>query len=438
MSFNKQINAITRLVIIIFLIISIFNTKYSLYFLIFSLIIILAITYFKKKEKYKQNYKENYMLTMKSKQYRKNNNNNYSNIVTLSSVLANKTDTQMNCEKQKIGLVKLDNQLNNKEFVSLNQRYAGPANPKTKIQPVVPIPSHDLSYWKNNDMVLHSRINDHTNTDLYRSGYEVMDDCDNNYYPEKKVSFKEDFTLETPTLQQLKDNSININCGYDYNQTQDNGLPNNLAVGNCMKMPYLKQHNQSMFTTNLQPDIYTRNMVNEPINSNIGISMTPQFNTTLVSENQNTQELLFTQNDMVSHDPKTYEITVNETNVYDPRFTGYGTSYRSYLDNTTGQTRFYYDDIDNIKMPTYITRNHIDSQSFGDTYGPLKQDEYYGNKHHKSIKQMADDAYTDNMLKHRTELQQRLLRKNNARQWQQRMAPINKHSQRMLGGTGRI
>lgn len=436
-SFNKKINAVTRLVIIIFLMISIFNIKYGLYFLLSSLIIILIITFLKKKENYKENY--NNMTTIKPKHYKKNNDKNYSNVVTFTSILSNKSDIQINKDKQEIGAVNLDkHQLNNKKFVSLNQRYAGPANPKTKKQPVVPTPSHDLNYWKNNDMVLHSRINDHSNTDLYRSGYQVMDNCDNRYYPEKKVSFKEDFKLEKPTLQQLQSKSINLDCGYEYEQTTENGLPNNLSAGDCMKMPYLKQHNQNMFTTNLQPDIYDRNMVNEPINSNIGISMTPQFNTTLMSQNENTQELLFTQNDIITQDKQDYEITVNETNVYDPRFTGYGTSYRSYLDNTTGQTRFYYDDIDNIKMPTYITRNHIDSQSFGDTYGPLKQDEYYGNKHHKSIKQMADDAYTDNMLKHRTELQQRLLRKNNARQWQQRMAPINKHSQRMLGGTGRI
>ena len=30
----------------------------------------------------------------------------------------------------------------------------------------------------------------------------------------------------------------------------------------------------------------------------------------------------------------------NESNVYDPRFTGYGTNYRTYIESVTGQPRF--------------------------------------------------------------------------------------------------
>ena len=53
-SFNKKINAVTRLVIIIFLMISIFNIKYGLYFLLSTLIIILIITFLKKKKTIKK------------------------------------------------------------------------------------------------------------------------------------------------------------------------------------------------------------------------------------------------------------------------------------------------------------------------------------------------------------------------------------------------
>ena len=44
------------------------------------------------------------------------------------------------------------------------------------------------------------------------------------------------------------------------------------------------------------------------------------------------------------------------SNVYDPRFTGYGTSYRTYIEPMTGQPRFYYDDVDAIRKYNYIRK----------------------------------------------------------------------------------
>ena len=41
------------------------------------------------------------------------------------------------------------------------------------------------------------------------------------------------------------------------------------------------------------------------------------------------------------------------------------------LTTSLGQTKFYYDDVDAIRMPNYITRSNIDHQPFADRYGPL-------------------------------------------------------------------
>ena len=43
-------------------------------------------------------------------------------------------------------------------------------------------------------------------------------------------------------------------------------------------------------------------------------------------------------------------------NVYDPRFTGYGTSYRAYNEPVTGQTRFYYDDVNAMECQTILLK----------------------------------------------------------------------------------
>jgi hypothetical protein len=65
---------------------------------------------------------------------------------------------------------------------------------------------------------------------------------------------------------------------------------------------------------------------------------------------------------------------------------------------------------------------------FGDTYGP---DNDGGNKYHGNITALADKHYLDSSLQFRTEMQDRLMRKINANQWQQRMFPINTNGQRM-------
>lgn len=99
---------------------------------------------------------------------------------------------------------------------------------------------------------------------------------------------------------------------------------------------FQNKYNENVFTQTISPGEYHVNTRNEPINSNIGISIAEQ------------------------NEEPTYEMIepfedVNASNVYDPRFYGYGTSYRGYVDNMLGQPKFYYDDVNAIRMPNYIS-----------------------------------------------------------------------------------
>ena len=105
--------------------------------------------------------------------------------------------------------------------------------------------------------------------------------------------------------------------------------------------------------------------------------------------------------------------------IYDPRLTGYGTSYRSYIDDLTGRPKFYYDDIDAHTQYNYITRNKIDFTNFGQSAGPYKE-----NTMACGTRQLADLTFHNDAMKQRTELQYRLMAKNSHREWQQRSAPI--------------
>jgi hypothetical protein len=79
-------------------------------------------------------------------------------------------------------------------------------------------------------------------------------------------------------------------------------------------------------------------------------------------------------------------------------------------------------------MPNYISRNNIDVTPFGDSYGAMDNE---GNRFTPNIHALADRHYNDSMMQFRTEMQDRLMRKINANQWQQRMFPINTNGQRM-------
>lgn len=368
-------------------------------------------------------------------------------------------------------------EFNDPNYMSINQKLVGPVNPKTKIAPVITAPSHDLSYWKANNLITHSAVNEETQHDVYQSGYQVSTCCGSmidKYYVPQNInssieyysdtnSLKKDKPIQTSTKKmyesdiditgsQNKENftfpytitkpeesgQVNFSCGYNPEQLYTAGLPTNYPAGNCEKNTAFKQYNDNLFTQIIQPGIYSRNQVNEPINSNMGISFTQQFEPTTCQTDGTT--ILYTEHDPLIIEPvqtgPNLDVinAVNMSNVYDPRHSGYGTSYRSYTDDNIGQTRFFYDDINSVRMPNYVTRNKIDFAPYADSYGPIAEGEAKGNKYHSDIRSLANDTFTRCTIQHRTELMERLTRKKRAQEWQQRVAPIRTGGQKMLGG----
>jgi hypothetical protein len=190
----------------------------------------------------------------------------------------------------------------------------------------------------------------------------------------------------------------------------------------------MKEYNKNLFSIPIQPGIYTSSQVNQNDASmqNLGISFTQPFLPTS-SQYQN-GVLEFTENDpnlaTPVKNPPFYSKNFGyplRNEIYDPRLTGYGTSYRSFIDPMTGQPRFYYDDIDQYTQNNYITRNNLDIYGFAPQTGVIDQRVLEGDE----LRNQANLNYIDNQLQFRTELQQRLMHKNSNREWQQRIAPIN-------------
>ena len=507
MSLASQLNAVTRLSLVIFIVLLLLDIKWAPLFLLLSILFIIILFYIQRSQM--DNFRaEHYKMT---ESRIKAGELPHGNLSTAKVRWINKTisDPRPGLVRSLINpeeagrfchderpldynpeLVR-NNQpgpnpkgvFNNPEYMSMSQRLAGTANPKTFIAPVVTPPLAAMDYWRANNLVNHSAINAESQVAAYQSGYQVASCCpgaptllvpaknpaaytvpvqmEDNYIQENfgddhsGSDIKEGFKTNMPFLKtspQLEETVVlsnepgwvNTACGYNPEQLFDAGLPTNLPSGNCPQDPIMKTYNDNLFTQTIQPGLYTRNQINEPINSNIGISFTQQFPPTTCKTNELTGEVQYTEHDPRIIEPATMEPSLprvalaTEANVYDPRFSGYGTSYRSYTDENTGQTRFYYDDIDAIRMPNYITRNNIDHQPFADRYGPLPPGDANGNKFNSNIRALANDAFVSGAIEFRTDLQERLMRKVNSDAWQQRKAPINRGGQRMLGGNSRI
>jgi len=526
MSLASQLNAVTRLSLVIFIVLLLLDIKWAPLFLLLSILFIIILFYIQKSqmdtfraEHYKSteipvkagNLPHGHLSSAKVKWINETISNPRPGRV--KSIL-NPEEAGRFCHDRRPldynpELVRNNRPgpnpkgvFNNPEYTSLNQRLAGSANPKTFIAPVVTPPSHAMDYWRANNLVNHSAVNAESQVEAYQSGYQTTSCCpgeptllvpaknpadytvpvqvEDNYPREdfgaehrywNKPKIKVNPTPQVPCHSQLYGGSevkegfktnmpflktsppldetvvvpnqpgwVNTTCGYNPEQLFDAGLPTNLPVGNCPQDPIMKTYNDNLFTQTIQPGLYTRNQINEPINANIGISFNQQFPPTTCKTNEITGEVQYTEHDPRIIEPATVQPSLprvalaTEANVYDPRFSGYGTSYRSYTDENTGQTRFYYDDIDAIRMPNYITRNDIDHQPFADHYGPLPPGDANGNKNNSNIRALANDAFVSGAIEFRTDLQERLMRKINANAWQQRKAPIRTGGQRMLGG----
>lgn len=412
------------------------------------------------------------------------------------------------------------------EYFSRNQYLVGCPNPKTRIPPIVVPPSHELSFWKASDLTTHSAVNDGYSYDAYAAGYvgpaydfskgyagyaeplvrredyrpPLCSECVRAPCVCKSPLTRSDFiTTQTiqPGVYEQSDYTepINSNIGISYTKQFDptritldeHGLKYS-AMPDVMPPDEFPQYPSPMnnypsgrggllfddgnggccnnrrrgrstscavtsFSGNgcglYSPE--TRNPIlpsfyvgNNPVydyytkhcrhsrympNDNDDNNNTPHYVLMTNDENRNKTLLKenFVDNDRQDNNDNSGIRIENESEIYDPRFTGYGPTDRGYIDPTTGQPRFFYDDINSVKMPNFISRNDVDIYPWAPQYGTG----YNGNSSVNGIsygdgyKRLAENAFADATIQFRTEMQERLMRKRNAELWQRRFAPIH-------------
>ena len=373
-------------------------------------------------------------------------------------------------------------------YVSQNQKLVGGPNPKTLIPPVIIAPPTATDFWSDSHVVPHG-INASTNQAVSQSGYltessfywdrpsTVYVCCGGNDGCNKPTCSKcavapphaqkqlRGFTQRDTSPQQIEGyhsghkfvqqpQHSNRTCGVEnykppspeesdewrrlqcstnpmackgdpilYESNSKANLPINRMVGDCYRTEQMSSYNQELYTNTIEPGIYTRSSVVEPIQSNIGISHTEQFEP--LTLRRDGSGLLFEQlphSTKIPQPSQESENYPNTSNIYDPRLTGYGTSYRGYNNELLGQPDFYYDDVDSVRRPNYVVRSNIDHNQWAEQYGPMNPRAGGCIPYAEAQNQFIADTGA-----HRTEMQERLLRKYNTQiGWQRREAPIRR------------
>lgn len=372
-----------------------------------------------------------------------------------------------------INMNQSDNTPNN-EFANGDGNY----NPNIFIKPIITPPITDLGHWRTNNFVNHSSINYRARTDLSQSGYITQKTDNRSTYPRISENYEqrkststlkeakreeEENTFLTTTIDggssgeksSVSDTVINIRTtpitgsysgqgytvidkpsfntvinesyGYYPNNPKLKGAPVNIPTEESMEF------NKKIFTTSIGPKITMFSDVVQPVNSNLGITYSQQFQPRTF-EVQNDDEIL-----VKRHDPYQYTHPQQEEvakqrydNVYDPTSAGYGTSYRRYIEPIVNQPRYYYDDINNVRKPNMITRNEIDhtnwAEKYGLTYGTATQQ----GVGLEEVKELAHEAFNQAELSRRVDISSSLMRKRMDVDWQRKLYPINRNSSKAV------
>jgi len=289
-----------------------------------------------------------------------------------------------------------------------------------------------------------------------------------------------------PRLMDSDFSDIETNRLSDFNPLQDMGqradrVPQRVKKQNrglllekteeeeCIPAEQVASGNNRFYLQDVQPNVYSFSYDPTPINSNIGITYTPQIPpraTRVMCTPDGQQYPLYTRIDnsgralgkaypeYARQDPQlirddvppqrmeempargpwsarqsNYEAAASglQAQVYDPRFTGYGDEYRGYEDVQLGNVRYYYTDVDAYKSPNFVIRNKVDhvdmQQPMGDIYSSYPREAAL-----EDVRDIVNDDWMAKSTEFREDLMERQMRKSNARQWQLRFAPRSRGS----------
>ena len=217
---------------------------------------------------------------------------------------------------------------------------------------------------------------------------------------------------------------------------------------------YFNTPNNKLFLQTIQPQLYSYSVDQTPINSSVGISYAPQKPPMVLDQITDTainkayplysavdpqlirtdgtpgQKAMQPTRSDWSAEYSNFQApagSVNFEDIYDPRFTSYGSPYRSYSDVNLGQVQYYYSDVDAYKMPNFISRTNVDFVDFRTPMGQIWP-EYIRNTGLDDVRSHVANQFDADALFYRQDIQSKQMDKINREKWQSRFAPINNNN----------
>ena len=220
---------------------------------------------------------------------------------------------------------------------------------------------------------------------------------------------------------------------------------------------YFQQPERRIYLQNIQPNMYSYSMNQEPINSNIGITYNPQPVPRFLDQvnNAGTDMPLYTRIDpqlvrsdgtqgQINAQPLRTEWSANYSNyvapegsvnfedIYDSRFNSYGDGYRNYQDLTSSTTKYYYSDVDRIRQPNFISRSNVDEMIFTTPQGQSWPD-IRSNMNLDNIRPMVASQYDADDLFRRQDQMSLYMNKIDRTNYQQKYMPLRKTNNSSIG-----
>ncbi len=477
MSTNERTNTITRLIIIITMIMLFFKYPHSIKFFALSIIIILILYFSNNKQSreyfkmdYPTSYKNNLIaqstpfsksmqkLSTKPLIFPRSHDKDVWSVPSYKHSAINYNQGNYDISEDYQDVIQKEDY---KEFDPRVSKYTDFSleNIQDIINKQVDIRvKAELDKLNNND--------NKDNTPIENVTKNNNKDINNNNNDSTPISsLKEKFEYKNGPRREgftSKNENPNMNNTNNYDDSgmnsieDDNYLPNqsllipktitNIYGENNVNLP-----ERTKYFQNIQPDIYSYSDTSYPINNNLGITYTPQFEPMVRDQvvNNNTKIPLFHRIDpqlvregKISKE-RLEEIprrtswsakysgfdaadgSVNFEDIYDGKFNGYGDKYSSYGDVNMGQVQYNYSDVSSYKEPNFVTRSKVD---FIDFHDPMNRviPEYTRNVGVNDVKKSVHQQYDADSLYHREDMMEKLMKKRNSELWQQKLMPQSK------------
>jgi hypothetical protein len=194
MTFEEQLNSITRLIIIMYIILGLMDYKHSIQFFILSILFIILIFLINKE------------MTKHKESFEYNAEYDYKNKGKCSPKMPQHVRNLYAAPQEAVWCSKPEN-VQSAQFannMALIDAGYPQGNPKTRIPPIIPPRAQDNEFWRPNEFVVRPQINEMPRKLWKQSGYLIPENCDKN------------FKIPNPPIGKPHFNKIREPCNTDW------------------------------------------------------------------------------------------------------------------------------------------------------------------------------------------------------------------------------